>query len=262
MIRYDKGFNLEISKTVRNYNAKITRLAKKGFDYLPEKVSISELKATYFTRPKMRRRLKQLKLFSMRGMEHLEPDTITPMTRYEYKILKSNLRSAKAFQTRQIKAYAKLPSLVGTMELPRQHFTDVEYFAKQRNRAAMNINIKKASLQQIQSLKKKINRYQKYDSQSLTFKLAMLGRMGDLCSLFGGDFDKINKILDKLILMDSDAFVELFQANALFKEITRLRPSHLIELDESDPEFIYAKNIYQSLESEGLDAIEKFENMR
>ena len=70
MIRYNKELVNNINKTVRNYNAKINRLAKLNPSLaLPEKVSARSIKNASDTRKELLRNLNKLRRFSARGAE-------------------------------------------------------------------------------------------------------------------------------------------------------------------------------------------------
>lgn len=94
-IRWSKSDNQELARVVRNYNAKIERLAKNPnrlrneiteksrvadttlIKALPEKISIRELKSLINTRQDLKRELNTLKRFLVKGAEELvnTPDT-------------------------------------------------------------------------------------------------------------------------------------------------------------------------------------------
>lgn len=87
-IRWQESDLLELSKTVKNFNAKITRLAKKNPDVavaLPEKVKIGDLKNLINTRQDLKREINALKRFSKRGAEQV---VIADGTDEELKITK------------------------------------------------------------------------------------------------------------------------------------------------------------------------------
>lgn len=78
----------ELSKTVKNFNAKISRLSKKNPDItvaLPEKVKIADLKNLINTRQDLKREINALKRFSKRGAETI---VIAEGTEEELKLTK------------------------------------------------------------------------------------------------------------------------------------------------------------------------------
>lgn len=87
-INWRESDTQELKRVVRNYNAKLTRLAKKNpqiENVLPEKVSVGQLKELINTRQDLKRELNALKRFSKRGAEEI---VIVPDTDYNLKITK------------------------------------------------------------------------------------------------------------------------------------------------------------------------------
>ena len=87
-INWRESDTQELKRVVRNYNAKITRLAKKNpqiENVLPEKVSVGQLKELINTRQDLKRELNALQRFSKRGAEEI---VIVPDTDYNLKITK------------------------------------------------------------------------------------------------------------------------------------------------------------------------------
>lgn len=73
-IKWRDSDNQELAKVVRNFNAKINRLAKKNpqmKNALPEKISVRELKELIKTRQDLKREMNSLRRFSKRGSEEL-----------------------------------------------------------------------------------------------------------------------------------------------------------------------------------------------
>lgn len=87
-INWRESDTQELKRVVRNYNAKISRLAKKNpqiENVLPEKVSVGQLKELINTRQDLKRELNALKRFSKRGAEEI---VVVPDTDYNLKITK------------------------------------------------------------------------------------------------------------------------------------------------------------------------------
>lgn len=73
-IRWNDNDNQELTRVVRNYNAKIRRLEKKHPELknvLPEKTSVTQMKDLIETRQDLKRELNALKRFSKRGAEKI-----------------------------------------------------------------------------------------------------------------------------------------------------------------------------------------------
>ena len=87
-IRWTEQDSKEISRIVKNFNSKITRLAKKNpeiANILPEKVSSKQLKEMINTRQDLHRELNALKRFSKKGAEKI---VTVPDTEYDLKTTK------------------------------------------------------------------------------------------------------------------------------------------------------------------------------
>ena len=70
-IRYDEKLNKQILQTVRNFNAKVTRLEQQGVALPVEKVSVRELKKDFTDRRELQSYLRELRKFSQRGVERV-----------------------------------------------------------------------------------------------------------------------------------------------------------------------------------------------
>lgn len=87
-IRWSEQDTKEIARVVKNFNAKVNRLAKNNPELasiLPDKISTKQLKQMINTRQDLNRELNALKRFSKKGSEQV---VIVPDTEYEIKITK------------------------------------------------------------------------------------------------------------------------------------------------------------------------------
>ena len=102
--RKDRTGKKEIERVVRNFNAKVRRLEKKGHEIVPEKVNKDEIMK--YTRSGIRSRLKELKKFSERGIEEvIRTKGGVKTTKYEHEILKSRIKGAKQSIRSEMKTY-------------------------------------------------------------------------------------------------------------------------------------------------------------
>lgn len=110
-IRYDKQFQNEIYKAVRSFNAKITRLEKKGVSasLLPDRISTKSLKANYSNRKALRSELKALQDFSSRGQTFRSEGGVTGTTMlFEYNKKRAN-KAVRQLQ-KELNTLAKIPT--------------------------------------------------------------------------------------------------------------------------------------------------------
>lgn len=88
VIRWKQSDDEDLRKVVRNFNDKIRRLEKKNpknKNYLPERVSVQEIKNLVETRQDLKRELNTLRRFSKRGSEEL---VIVPGSKYNLELTK------------------------------------------------------------------------------------------------------------------------------------------------------------------------------
>lgn len=87
-IRWSQSDEKELQRVVRNFNAKVTRLAKKNPEMknaLPDKVSAAQLRGMIKTRQDLNRELNALRRFSQKGAEEIVE---VPDNDYNLKITK------------------------------------------------------------------------------------------------------------------------------------------------------------------------------
>ena len=169
-IRYDKKLNQEINKVVKNFNQKIARLEKSEKDLLlPSKITKKDLTSNYFTRTDLKRKLRELKRYSTRGIE----ETITTtggvqLSRYELKNIQIESRRIKANLTREIKQLeVKAPRVFGKEQaMSFAQMGDQYYLNLQARRKALEkgkiINLSKEELEQYNKLLQKTRRNKEY----------------------------------------------------------------------------------------------------
>lgn len=87
-IRYDEKLNKQLLKTVRNFNAKVTRLEKQGVALPVEKVSLRQIKKDFTDRRELQSYMRELRKFSQRGVERIAyiDRWKKPFTVYEFKV--------------------------------------------------------------------------------------------------------------------------------------------------------------------------------
>ena len=108
-IRYDKSYNAEIARTVKNFNQKRNRAIKRGFKSVPSPIKVSDLKARYTTRDELNKQLTQLRKFSSKEdlLKKVENQGGASAIEWEFGYLKSNLKSAKDYFEGEYKRVSK-----------------------------------------------------------------------------------------------------------------------------------------------------------
>lgn len=230
-IRYDKKLNQEINKVVKNFNQKIARLEKTEKDLiLPEKITKKELKENYYTRTDLRRKLRELKRYSNRGIE----ETITTkggvtLSKYELKNLQIESRRIKANLTREIKRLeVTTPKVFGKEQATTFSQMGDQYFLNlQARRKALEkgkiTNLSKEQLQQYNKLLQKTRRNKEYYNN--VFKENYQNMLTDLGYFYGYDNQKLNELKEKINKLESDKFLKLFREEKSIQAILDYYPN-------------------------------------
>ena len=223
MINYDKQFNSRINKVVRNFNAKVRRLEKEGIKYLPGKVSVADLKSTYFDRDALKRRLTQLERFSESGAEQIiQTAGGAKVTRWELEALKEERNYLRKKYTRQMNIYGDtIPTILGKKQA-------VSY-AKMGDAKYENLKVLKGSLERDITLldQYEFNRIKKrtyahtrrYHRQKYVLYANYFTFLEDVAFKAGIDEDLLNSIKDKLAQMDIDDFMRFFETEKAFSTV-------------------------------------------
>lgn len=226
-IRYDKKLNQEINRVIRNYNQKIKRISnyEDSFNYqLPETITKKDLKQNVYTRGELKRKLNELKRFSIRGAEksmQLEGGYI--LSKYEYDNLRREKARVKRNISREIKRLeTEKPTVFGKVQ--------ARTFAQMGDSYYLNLKAKRESLEKkIELLQKeeftrykqlvyKTGRSQEY--QNSLFRENYKKMLTDLAYYTKYDKDKIKLLESKLDKLNNRQFYKLFQNEKAIKSIT------------------------------------------
>ena len=225
-IRYDKALNQEINRVVRNYNNKIQRLKKTDSSLiLPETVSVRGLKKEMFSRKDLRRKLKDLELYSIRGMEKtITTEGGVDISRYEYNLLQRESRRVKSYLTRQLNIVSNItPTIAGEL----QDATFAEMGSQQvanliaRREALEKGSIMKMSRSQLSEYTRLLNKNrQRMNYQTNIFRDNYMNKMlFNLGYFIGYDNDKINAIKEKMNTLSDKQFLKMFDTDLLIQSI-------------------------------------------
>lgn len=100
-IRYDEKLNKQLVQTVRNFNAKVSRLERQGVEVPVERVSVAELRRDFTDRRELQSYLRELRKFSQRGVERIAyvDRWGKSYTQYEFKV--GGIRQRRAIREAQ-----------------------------------------------------------------------------------------------------------------------------------------------------------------
>lgn len=261
-IRYDSKLNSEINKIVRNFNQKVTRLEKNQQELLPTKISVRELKKSYNNRNDLKRKLRELKRFSTRGIEQvIETKQGLKISKYDLINLKKENARVKRSLTMEIKRLETTsPKVLGKKQkttfaqMGDQHYLNLVARRKALEKEIMNLN--KAELERLKNLIDKTLKNKAY--MNSTFKENYLKMLTDLGYYFDYDNEKLQKLEDKLMDLSPDKFLKLFQEDKSIRAILDYYPVITNTLSGIDPDDLSGdvNSLYDSL-IDNLDEVLK-----
>lgn len=240
-IRYDKKLENELTKVVRNFNQKINRLEKTERDLLlPSRISKKQIKSQIETRKQLKRKMEELKRFSIRGME----DTVTidgyiQISRYELDNLKRDTKRIKSNLSKRINRLSKTkPTIFGiTQSATFAQMGSMSLANLKARRKKLNFkNIENLSSEDFKDFIKTLNmNVQKENYRSEIFMDNYTNRMiFTLGYYIDYDKDKINYIKERLNTLDEAQFLKLIETEESLQSIKDYYPS----TTDVDPEDI------------------------
>ena len=110
MIRYDKKTLNQVNRIVRNYNQRVDYLSRHneyGLLYIPEKVTVKDLKNSVNTKIDLNRRLKDLQAYTKKSAQEIVSKGDKSLSLYEYTIKKKYRDIARRQINQGLKFYEK-----------------------------------------------------------------------------------------------------------------------------------------------------------
>lgn len=178
-IRYDRGLQQEIRRTVANFNKKVSRLEKQGRELVPDRIYTNELKNQFDNRRELKRRLRQLQQFSQRGVEEvIQTEAGRKTTKYQLAIDKQEKALSLRRLTMQRKRLERLTS--PTDILRRNELSRVEDLTKIIKRDLTKINREqyktfRANTSRVLDYDGRINQFQENFFQIVTSEASYAG---------------------------------------------------------------------------------------
>lgn len=229
-IRYDKRTNEEIRRVVSNFNQKIARLERRQDNlYLPSHITTKEIKSEVTTRRQLKRKLASLQRFSKRGVEQtVVTSGGISISKYELEETSRELRRQKMFLTRRINEYGNIrPTVFGAPQSATYSQMGSQQLANlEARRMALNIKLKDISKEKYENIKKLIEanirkEFYRKEIFMTNYSDKMLFNLG---YYVGYDQEKINYIRSKLMLLDEEQFVKLFNTEKAIQAIAEYYP--------------------------------------
>ena len=217
-IKFDKAYNAEIRRVVRNFNQKRNRAIKRGYRYLPPKMTVSELKSRYTSRSQLNRDLNALKRFNREGdkaLKVVETSGGAKAIKWEYDYLKRNLQYAKEFYEREIEDAARLdtPMMVAKSEYINNLKSKRDY---------LNLELAELSQSQFRTFRNTINEYLYANERNMNGYRNWMNEVELIMRNLGYDNKTINKFFEGFNELTPRQFLTMYRQSQLVSRIYEL----------------------------------------
>lgn len=217
-IKFDKAYNAEIRRVVRNFNQKRNRAIKRGYKYLPPKMTVSELKSRYTSRSQLNRDLSALKRFNREGdkaLKVVETSGGAKAIKWEYDYLKRNLKYAKEFYDREIEDAARLdtPMMVAKAEYINNLKSKRDY---------LNLELTELSQSQFRTFRNTINEYLYANERNMSGYRNWMNEVELIMRNLGYDNKTINKFFEGFNELTPRQFLTMYRQSQLVSRIYEL----------------------------------------
>lgn len=217
-IKFDKAYNAEIRRVVRNFNQKRNRAIKRGYRYLPPKMTVSELKSRYNSRSQLNRDLNALKRFNREGdkaLKVVETSGGAKAIKWEYDYLKRNLQYAKEFYDREIEDAARLdtPMMVAKSEYINNLKSKRDY---------LNLELSELSQSQFRTFRNTINEYLYANERNMNGYRNWMNEVELIMRNLGYDNKTINKFFEGFNELTPRQFLTMYRQSQLVSRIYEL----------------------------------------
>ena len=217
-IKFDKAYNAEIRRVVRNFNQKRNRAIKRGYRYLPPKLTVSELKSRYTSRSQLNRDLNAIKRFNREGdkaLKVVETSGGAKAIKWEYDYLKKNLKYAKDFYDREIQDAARLdtPMMVAKAEYLNNLKSKRDY---------LNLELAELNQSQFRTFRNTINEYLYANERNMSGYRSWMNEVELIMRNLGYDNKTINKFFEGFNELTPRQFLTMYRQSALVSRIYEL----------------------------------------
>ena len=223
MINYTKKLNDDVSKTVRNFNAKLNRAYKKNPNIiLPDKISVKELKSKYQSRTELRKAINQYKKFSVQGKNfRLKKLNNITITKWEYNQINRNIRREKKYLDQELdRLRTEKPKIFGKVQsdtYARMGTSEFENIKLKRQKLDTDIsNMNKEDLKRFKKFTEAL--YNREISQK-TFKERYLEMLEENAYFYKLDKAMADDIYNYFLGLDETSFYDIFKNDEGIKSL-------------------------------------------
>lgn len=254
-IRFDKDFNKEIRRIVKNYNRRIDRMELGGNyaipEFIPARVSVKQLKATYTDRSLLQRRLKELDKVRESSSEIITLKSGLKLPRFEYEQFKQNKAAVKRALTieRSRLTSTKLKFAGRSLGFSRAELGDTRLQTVEATQRALQDEIDTLNASEYAKQSKIIARQIKRKIAQKEFYSNYLDMLFDTGREIGYDEEKIKFMTEKLARLNDVQFTNLFNDDEAIKRVVYYysMQSHSKDGEFTDEQIQQLTDVYDEL---------------
>ena len=239
-IRYDKQLKNEIYKAVRSFNAKVSRLEKKGVSaaLLPDRISTKSLKANYSNRRALRAELKALQDFSSRGQTFRSEGGVTG-TNMLFQYNKKRANKAVRQLQKELNALNQIPTRYPMMKSESASLlqTKINYLKR---------DIYKLDIKQINILIRNTEITNKYNEKNTIFHNNFNKMLMATAYRAGLSDTFIKRLQSKMDQIEANKLLELYRTVPAFTIVTEKYLGQKDGVSEDDDE---TQDVYEAIEA-------------
>lgn len=215
-IRYSKAYNQEISRVVRNFNAKRNRAIKKGKRLVPPQITVSDLKSRYENRRDLNRELRLIEKFGERdALTEVENLGGAKAVKWEVEYLKDNLKYAKQFFDQEIKKASYIDE--------KMSVSKTEYLNNLRaKRDFLELEMTNLDPSDYRTFKKTMNEYFYANKRNLESYRNWLNEVETIMRHMGYDNKTIDKFFEGFDSLTPEQFINLYRNNPIVSRLYEL----------------------------------------
>lgn len=214
-IRYNKQYNKEIARVVKNFNETRNRAIKNNYKNVPPLVKVSDLKARYTTRAELNKELTRLKKFKADELlKTIENRGGAKAVKWEFNYLKGNLKNAEEYYKRE---YDRAIKRAGKYVGERQYVDNIK-----AKLDLLQTDIAYMNQSQFKSAMATIREYVAAPSHLKAQYRGFLNEVEWVMQQIGYSKEKRDKIFDKFSTLTPSQFLYAYDNNDMIARIYRL----------------------------------------
>lgn len=242
MKKYSKNFNEEIYRTVKSFNQRVDRAEKRGIKNLPDRQSVSELKARYSTVNDLKRELGFLRQMNLnrRSLDTVSTLGGAKMSQWEYDYIKGNLEDVKKFYDTMLKVSRNRYG-----NYPYNTALKAEVLNLEARRAYLNRDLNALSRSELLTFRQYMRRYKQANKRADNYFDKYLKALGEVGKYNETNREAVKDIRRKINSLSPALFEEIYKNHDIISDLFDSiisPPTETEQTEKSKAKFDYYDN--------------------